>query len=73
MMGRAVTVVVNYDVDEQTLVGRTADGDYVKFVAPSGDERTAISAGDVVSVYLSEKTRIPDQFVEARQEISALL
>lgn len=72
-MGRAVTVVVKYDVDEQTLIGRTADGSYVKFVAPAGDERSEVSVGDVVSVYLSETTRIPDQFVEARQKVSALL
>lgn len=73
MMGRAVTVVVKYDVDEQTLVGRTADGTYVKFTAPAGDERTEVSVGDVITVYLSEMTKIPDQFVEARQQVSALL
>ena len=73
MMGRAVTVVVSYDVDEQTLIGRTADGNYVKFAAPAGDERADVSVGDVVTVYLSEMTRIPDQFIEARQQVSALL
>ncbi len=73
MMGRAVTVVVNYDVDEQTLVGRTADGAYVKFAAPAGDERAEVSVGDVITVYLSEMTKIPDQFVEVRQQVSALL
>ena len=73
MMGRAVTVVVNYDVDEQTLVGRTADGTYVKFAAPAGDERAEVSVGDVITVYLSEMTKIPDQFVEVRQQVSALL
>lgn len=72
-MGRAVTVVVNYDVDEQTLVGRTSDGTYVKFAAPAGDERAEVSVGDVVHVYLSEATRIPDQFVEARKKVSELL
>jgi hypothetical protein len=73
MMGRAVTVVVEYDVDEQTLVGRTADGTYVKFAAPAGDDRAEISVGDVITVYLSEMTKIPDQFVEVRQQVSALL
>lgn len=73
MMGRAVTVVVKYDVDEQTLVGRTADGTYVKFAAPAGDERAEVSVGDVITVYLSEMTKIPDQFVEVRQQVSALL
>jgi hypothetical protein len=73
MMGRAVTVVVKYDVDEQTLVGRTADGTYVKFAAPAGDERADVSVGDVITVYLSEMTKIPDQFVEVRQQVSALL
>lgn len=73
MINKAVTVVVTYDVDEQTLVGRTADGTYVKFAAPAGDERSEVSVGDVITVYLSEMTKIPDQFVEARQQISALL
>lgn len=73
MMDRAVTVVVRYDVDEQTLVGRTADGTYVKFASPTGDERGEISVGDVITVYLSEMTRIPDQFVEARTQIASLL
>lgn len=73
MMGRAVTVVVKYDVDEQTLVGRTADGTYVKFATPTGDERAEVSVGDVVTTYLTSATKIPDQFVEARSKVSALL
>ena len=73
MMDRAVTVVVRYDVDEQTLVGRTADGTYVKFASPTGDERGEISVGDVITVYLSSATRIPDQFPEARTKVSELL
>ena len=72
-MGRAVTVVVKYDVDEQTLVGRTADGTYVKFATPTGDERAEVSVGDVVTTYLTSATKIPDQFVEARSKVSALL
>lgn len=67
MISKAVTVVVNYDVDEQTPVGRTADGTYVKFAAPAGDECSEVSVGDVITVYLSEMARILDQFVEARQ------
>lgn len=73
MMGRAVTVVVTYDVDEQTLIGRTADGTYVKFAAPAGDERADLAVGDVVKVYLTDGSRIPGEFVEAREKVSALL
>lgn len=73
MMSRSVTVVVAYDVDEQTLIGRTANGTYVKFTAPVGDERAELAVGDVVKVYLADGSRIPGEFVEAREKVSSLL
>lgn len=73
MIAITALIPVNYELDEQTLIGRAADGTYAKFAAPDGNAaREPIAAPAIIAAYLAAGLRVPDNFPEVRALIAAL-
>jgi len=74
MIAKSVTVVYDYNVDEQTQIG-ILDGKYVKFVQETAEdgsvsEKTVdMLPADVMNEYVAAQIRVPDEFVEVREVI----
>ena len=75
MIARQVIVTTDWSVDEQTCVGRCANGEYAQFGAVAEGEYdpnavpAAMLPAAVMDAYVAAQVRIPDEFTEVREAV----